>query len=350
MKSTKKPGYKKIAEEIALQIRKGDLAVDDKLPTIQELAKHYLVAPLTIRRAVELLKKNGWVISTPRKSVTVRAKWGSPPARHHIGFAYLEVHSKSQPGLAPMPALTWGLRKGFGSSSIRVSALPFQPDTQLQEFSRGHLDSNIDAIIMLNSFLLKEQTVDFLNSHRIPLALCQPESAKYGITWGLDIDGCLSRTLEKLALCDAEEVALFHFECSEKTESIQQAFHAKGGRMACVVTNTFGSDKITNRYRDVYEFVSTKKPRYALASDEIIAFHVRRAAILHKVDLGVVILDCVWPDSVWPGDHYFDTFEFFEKAGRWLGRSLLDILEHREHSFSGERLQILPSLLTANEP
>ena len=118
----------------------------------------------------------------------------------------------------------------------------------------------------------------------------------------------------------------------------------------CALTNILGSDETPTRYRAVYEFIRTKEPRYVLASDEIVAFHARRAAILHKLDIQVVIIDCIWPDSVWPGDHYFDTFGFLEKAGHWLGRSLCETLERGELSSSSEHLQILPPLLTAVEP
>lgn len=343
-------GYRQIAEDINSQIRSGSFAVNDRLPTVAELAKQYDVAALTIRRAIGLLKKNGWVTTTPRKSVTVRAGWGSPPAQYHVGFAYLEMKRLAQPGLTVMPALSRGLRKGFGAATIQISALPFHPETQLQEISRGCLDSGINALVVINSNLLKVETVEFLKLHKVPLALFSPESFPYGISCRADMDAGITTAIEALGLPDAKEVALIHFSRSDQAGLLRQAFSYHGGELACAVPNEYEETRESPPYELIYDFIAKKRPAFLFAGDETLALHARRAMILNNLSTRIITLTCIWPDGVWPGDYYFDTFQFFEAAGKWFGQSFLEFLNGMDTAFGGRVLTLVSPLKHAADP
>lgn len=53
------------------QIRSGDLVPGDKLPSAREMRAQYDVSQMTIRIAVERLRADGWVTTTPGSGVYV---------------------------------------------------------------------------------------------------------------------------------------------------------------------------------------------------------------------------------------------------------------------------------------
>ncbi|GAA3701814.1 hypothetical protein GCM10022224_079580 [Nonomuraea antimicrobica] len=71
------PFYRHIAREIRERIQGGELAAGQQIPTEAELVRKYRAARETVRRAVALLRDEGWVYSVPhRGSFVSRAeKW-----------------------------------------------------------------------------------------------------------------------------------------------------------------------------------------------------------------------------------------------------------------------------------
>lgn len=55
--------YVQVADHITGRIVRGELAPGDKLPAERDLAEHYGVAYLTVRRAMRLLRERGLVVS-----------------------------------------------------------------------------------------------------------------------------------------------------------------------------------------------------------------------------------------------------------------------------------------------
>jgi len=53
--------YMLIADDIAGQIGRGDLRPDQRLPGEADLAAHYVVARMTVRRAIRELRERGLV-------------------------------------------------------------------------------------------------------------------------------------------------------------------------------------------------------------------------------------------------------------------------------------------------
>ncbi|MFF0577196.1 GntR family transcriptional regulator [Streptosporangium saharense] len=60
------PPYRRIAEDIRVRIRDGDLAEGQRLPSIKELADQWKVATATVRNALTWLAEEGYIRTSPR--------------------------------------------------------------------------------------------------------------------------------------------------------------------------------------------------------------------------------------------------------------------------------------------
>lgn len=67
-----RPLQVRIADELRNQIRRGDLEPGDKLPTLAEIGREHSVSEMVARRAVELLRQEGTVISRRGSGTYVR--------------------------------------------------------------------------------------------------------------------------------------------------------------------------------------------------------------------------------------------------------------------------------------
>lgn len=57
------PIYRQIVEQVKAVIASGLVAADDQLPSHRDLAKQLLVAPLTVKRAYDVLEQEGLVVT-----------------------------------------------------------------------------------------------------------------------------------------------------------------------------------------------------------------------------------------------------------------------------------------------
>ncbi|TMR09311.1 GntR family transcriptional regulator [Nonomuraea turkmeniaca] len=73
---TTKP-YERIAADIAQRIKAGELRPDYPIPSETTLRQQYHVAKGTVRRAVALLREQGWVFTVEKRGsyVSPRANW-----------------------------------------------------------------------------------------------------------------------------------------------------------------------------------------------------------------------------------------------------------------------------------
>lgn len=67
-----RPMQVRVADDLRNQIRRGDLAPGDKLPTLAVIASKYSVSEMVARRAIELLRQEGSVISRRGSGTYVR--------------------------------------------------------------------------------------------------------------------------------------------------------------------------------------------------------------------------------------------------------------------------------------
>lgn len=73
-------GYRDIADRLRDQIDSGQLQPGDQLPTEQELSTQYGVTRVTVRRALDVLKREGLIDAVPRRGTRVR----QPPVRLRV--------------------------------------------------------------------------------------------------------------------------------------------------------------------------------------------------------------------------------------------------------------------------
>lgn len=78
------PAYRQIADIFRRRIYKGRLAPGDLLPSETQLANDYRVARATVRQAIDLLRREGLVVTEQGKGSFVRdwSLWEYTPARH----------------------------------------------------------------------------------------------------------------------------------------------------------------------------------------------------------------------------------------------------------------------------
>lgn len=75
------PIYQQIRNQIVLGIASGQLVPGEKLPTIRALAEESGVNMMTVSKAYQLLKQEGYITTDRRSGATVRARTvGEPPA------------------------------------------------------------------------------------------------------------------------------------------------------------------------------------------------------------------------------------------------------------------------------
>jgi DNA-binding GntR family transcriptional regulator len=66
-----RPAYAQVAEHLRSSIRAGHFAPGEKLPAGRELASQYGVAMMTVKRALDVLRSDGLVVSQQGRGVFV---------------------------------------------------------------------------------------------------------------------------------------------------------------------------------------------------------------------------------------------------------------------------------------
>lgn len=71
------PFYRHIAGEIRERIKRREFVSREQIPSEVELVRQYGAARETVRRAISLLREEGWVYSVPHRGsyVSPREKW-----------------------------------------------------------------------------------------------------------------------------------------------------------------------------------------------------------------------------------------------------------------------------------
>jgi len=62
-----RPAYQQIADDLRAAIASGRYQIGDQLPPERELARQYGVAAMTVRHGLEVLRREGTVVSTEKR-------------------------------------------------------------------------------------------------------------------------------------------------------------------------------------------------------------------------------------------------------------------------------------------
>src|SRR5689334_2439790 len=73
-KSSDRPAFKQIADDIRRQIESGALSPGDRVPSEAQLISAYGVARMTVRQALSVLKAEGLLLAEHGRGVFVRSK------------------------------------------------------------------------------------------------------------------------------------------------------------------------------------------------------------------------------------------------------------------------------------
>ena len=76
--SSDTPIYLQLRNQIVMGIGSGKLKQGDKLPTVRALAEESGINVMTVSKAYNLLKQEGYIITDRRKGATVAQKTGTP--------------------------------------------------------------------------------------------------------------------------------------------------------------------------------------------------------------------------------------------------------------------------------
>lgn len=74
------PIYKQVAKALRDRIQTGELKPRDPIPSESQMVADYDVARDTARRAIALLRSEGWVVTLPQRGTFVSDTPGTPPS------------------------------------------------------------------------------------------------------------------------------------------------------------------------------------------------------------------------------------------------------------------------------
>ncbi|WP_018255988.1 GntR family transcriptional regulator [Salinispora mooreana] len=111
----------RVADDIRLKIETGTLGPSDQLPTLDELAADHLVSLAVARKAVDLLKQQGLVITIQGKGTFVRER---PTARRHGIDRYAKSRWRSGQAILTAEAELQGHRAGQLIRELAETAAP----------------------------------------------------------------------------------------------------------------------------------------------------------------------------------------------------------------------------------
>ncbi|MGC5166489.1 GntR family transcriptional regulator [Luteimicrobium sp. DT211] len=126
--------YRQLYEDLLAAIRGGDYAVGDRIPTEAELRAQYSVSAITVRRALDMLRQDGYVERRPRIGTTVIS---TEPTRQ-----------TQQIGSAPVVGLVLtSFDDTFGARLLEGALDAAQGEAHLVvERTRGDLEREAEAI------------------------------------------------------------------------------------------------------------------------------------------------------------------------------------------------------------
>lgn len=83
------PVFKQIRNQIVVGISEGKLLPGEKLPTVRALAEEIGINSMTVNKAYQLLKQEGYIVTDRRNGVRIRERFASipelsPEAKEHL--------------------------------------------------------------------------------------------------------------------------------------------------------------------------------------------------------------------------------------------------------------------------
>jgi DNA-binding LacI/PurR family transcriptional regulator len=140
--------YKEVTEALRNAIRTGEYPIDSKLPTVQELCHRYSVSAITIRRALDNLREEGFVARQPRIGTTVvNSNPQSPDTRGRSTptIAYIITSFADSFGV---PLLEGVLESARGRAHILLDETSGDKDIEEQAIATA-IDAGAEGLMLL---------------------------------------------------------------------------------------------------------------------------------------------------------------------------------------------------------
>lgn len=94
------PIYMQLRNQIVIGIGSGKLKQGDKLPTVRALAEESGINVMTVSKAYNLLKQEGYIVTDRRKGAVVAARSGTPIVKDEtINALRLHLHELRLAGM-----------------------------------------------------------------------------------------------------------------------------------------------------------------------------------------------------------------------------------------------------------
>lgn len=158
-----RPPYRQIADHLRAAIDGGELRAGDKLPSESELTRHYSVARMTARQAIQELRTEGRVVAEHGRGVFVRLP---APVRRLASDRFARKHRDAGQAAFLAEAEKAGVRPRVDQIEITRGAPP--PDVQ----ERLRLDDGEEVVVRSRRYLADERPIETAISF-LPMSIAE---------------------------------------------------------------------------------------------------------------------------------------------------------------------------------
>lgn len=196
-------GLHDIAEDLRQRIVEGELPPGERLPGHRELVQRYDSSGVTVQRAMELLIKQGFVESIPRKGRFVSQR---PPHSHRVGVVFPGRPEKIRSYrwtryLAAVRAATRRINQENSWDLVPYFDIEPFSDGRLTESYRSLMEDvqsdRLAGLIFSYSPHHLHET-DLLGERPLPMVICCGGQKPWGPTVGVDRDAVLDKAVSHL--------------------------------------------------------------------------------------------------------------------------------------------------------
>lgn len=140
--------YTQVHEALRRRIREGTIAVGDRLPSQDELTEEFSVSAITIKRALDMLRDDGFVVRRPRIGTVVVSQ--EPERDHSTGAALVGYVVPGFDDAFGTRVLNGMLNRSAGRAHVVVGTTHGDLDRE-QQLIEAQLERGIDALVLLPS-------------------------------------------------------------------------------------------------------------------------------------------------------------------------------------------------------
>ena len=140
--------YTQVHETLRRRIREGAIGVGDRLPTQEELTEEFSVSAITIKRALDMLREEGFVVRRPRIGTVVVSQ--VPERDRRTGEALVGYVVPGFDDAFGTRVLNGMLNRAAGRAHVVVATSHGDPELE-ERLIEAQLERGLDALVLLPS-------------------------------------------------------------------------------------------------------------------------------------------------------------------------------------------------------